>query len=316
MFLSSYVNQLKRERRQLAVHNQQLQRSWQLQKQKADTLEEENTTLRRKITEIEREKQKLEEELEKTKAERDTYKNLTFKEKRLCSSPLSHTRIGRSRGGKPGHRGNSRRLPEHIHEYVRLYLTNCPDCDSPVERVVGVRLHTVTDLPHWSLMQPVTTQYQIERQWCTTCRKEVHGVARGVIPGARLGSILITMVLSWKYRFREPLTKITERLESQYGITITEGGLQHILSRVRKWLGPHYDILINDVRGSPVKHADETSWPVGSDEWWAWAFVDQKTSVYTIEESRGGGIAKKMLENAIGILVRDDYSAYIALSLL
>jgi transposase len=165
-------------------------------------------------------------------------------------------------------------------------------------------------------MQPVTTQYQIERQWCKTCQKEVKSVPKGVIPGARFGSVLITMTLVWKYRFREPLGKIAERFSStQYGVTISTGGIQRILSNARKWLGPKYDALINDVRGSPVKHADETSWTVGSEDYWAWAFVDEKTTVYAIEESRGGGVAKAMLEKALGILVRDDYSAYSALPL-
>ena len=207
-------------------------------------------------------------------------------------------------------------VPEHIHHVVRVYLTHCPDCSSPVERVKGTATHTVTDVPHWGLMQAVTTQYQIERQWCSNCAKEVHGVPKGVKPGARLRSIFVTMVLVWKYRFREPLPKIAERLTSQYGITISEAGLQRIFSRAKEFLGAKYDEFLRDVRGSPVKHADETSWPVGSDEWWAWAFVDPKTMVYTIEETRGGGIAKKMLEGALGILVRDDYSAYVALSLL
>ncbi|MGH9856873.1 MAG: IS66 family transposase [Acidobacteriota bacterium] len=316
MILPNYVIQLKRERRILAIHNQQLQRSHLLQKQKADLLEEENTKLRQKITQLEKEQKNLAEELEKTKVERDTYKNLTFQGKRVCSSPFSHQKTGEKRGGKIGHTGRSRTVPKHIHSVVRVYLSNCPDCDSPVERVAGVTLHTVTDLPHWSLTKPFTTQYQIERQWCGNCHKEVKGVPTGVIPGSRLGSVFVTMVCAWKYRFFEPLPKIAERLSAEYGIDISEAGLQHILSRTKQFLGAKYDEFLADVRGSPVKHADETSWPVGPDEWWAWVFVDPKTTVYTIEESRGGGVAKDMLEEAIGILVRDDYKAYMAVSLL
>lgn len=316
MILPAYVARLNKERRILAVHNQQLQRSWEIQKEKADRLEEENTQLKQKISQIEREHKKLEDELERVKAERDTYKNLTFTEKRVCSSPFVHAKTGRTRGGTIGHKGASRQLPEHVDDVVRVFLSNCPTCDHPLERTEGITSHTVTDIPHWSLMQPITTQYQIERQWCIHCKKEVKAVPKGVIPGARLGSVFLTMILVWKYHFFEPLTKITQRLTTQYGIALTESGLQHMLSRVRKWLGPKYDALINDIRASPVKHADETSWPVGPDKWWAWVFTDPKTSVYTIEQSRGGGIAKDVLAQAVGILVRDDYVGYAALSLL
>lgn len=99
MHLPVYVNQLKKEKRNLAVQNQQLQRVHQLQKQKADILQEENNKLQQKINRLEKDRKKLIDELEKTKAERDTYKNLTFKEKRVCTFPLSHNPTGRKRGG-------------------------------------------------------------------------------------------------------------------------------------------------------------------------------------------------------------------------
>lgn len=315
MFLPAYVNQLRRERRILSVHNQQLQRLHQVQKHKIEDLVEIVIEKEKKIRELEKEKKRMEEELEKTKAERDSYKNLTFKEKRVCSSPFTHTPSGKKRGGEIGHIGNSRTLPEHIHYFVRVYLSNCPDCDGALHRAQAITTHTVTDLPHWTQTQPISTEYQIERQWCSNCRKEVHGVPKGVIPGARLGSIFVTMVLVWKYRFRDPLGKIVERLSTQYGTVVSEGGLSRILVKAKEWLGPKYTELISDVRGSPVKHADETSWPVGSKNYWAWVFVDPKTTVYTIEESRGGGVAKNMLDSAIGILVRDDYAGYSALAL-
>lgn len=316
MLLPEYVETLRKEKRVLQVHNETLKRSHLSQKQRADRLEEESKEKDKLIAQLEREKTKLIEELEKTKAERDTYKHLTFKEKRVCSSPFSHKPSSHKRGGKIGHKGASRTLPQHIHQVIRIYLSHCPDCGSPLERVEGITSHTVTDLPHWTMMQPVTTQYQIERQWCSNCSTEVKGVPTGVIPGVRFGSVFVTMVLVWKYRFREPLTKITERLTTQYGITVSPSGLQKILGKARKKLGKKYIKLIAEIRGSPVKHADETSWPVGKNTYWAWTFVDPKTSVYTIEESRGSGVAKTMLEGATGILVRDDYGAYVALTLL
>src|SRR2546430_16935150 len=95
MILPVYVEQIRKEKRVLAIHNEQLKRSYVLQKQKVDKLTEVVKDKDKRIHELEKENGKLQEELEKTKAERDTYKNLTFKEKRICSSPLSHKRTGR-----------------------------------------------------------------------------------------------------------------------------------------------------------------------------------------------------------------------------
>jgi transposase len=316
MQLPLYVNILRKDVRLLNIHNQQLQRSHQLQKNKSDKLEEENHSLRKENIVLKKEKQKLEEELEKVKRERDSYKGLVFKEKRVCSNPSSHKNSGKKRGGQIGHTGISRKKPEVVDHHIHAHLTNCPHCGNPLETTASVATHTVVDVPHWSLMKQIATEYTIERQWCRNCHKEVRAVPFGVIPHSRLGVNLFTMVMVWHYRMRLPFNKIAENLTIFYGIAVSEGALVLMLERAKEWLGEQYDKLVDRIRAAPVKHADETSWPVGPDNWWAWVFTTKKETVYTIEETRGGGVAKNMLATAIGILVRDDYAAYAALSLL
>jgi len=314
--LPKYVSQLQKDVRLLRIHNANLQRYHLLQKQKSDQAQDQLKEKDKRIKELERENSKLDEELEKVKQERDTYKNLAFKEKRVCTSPFAHTNSGRKRGGQRGHPGISREKPTFIHEHIRVFLSNCPDCGNSLSRTEVIATHTITDIPHWSQMKPTTTEYQIERQWCRNCHKEVRGVPSGVIPGSRFGIVLVVMVIVWKYRFRDPLNKIAERLLTHYGLRISEGELAALLHRARDWLGPKYDEIIKEIRGSPVKHADETGWPVGAEDFWAWTIVSPQAVAYTIEESRGGGVAKQLLEGAGGVLVRDDYRAYLALKLI
>ncbi|MDI6809997.1 MAG: IS66 family transposase [Candidatus Eisenbacteria bacterium] len=216
----------------------------------------------------------------------------------------------RRRGGQPGHAGHGRFLPHRINRYSRAFLTQCPDCHTILPRVQAADTHTVTDLPHWRDMQPVTTEYTIERQWCSLCKKEVRAVPAGTIPSVRLGMNLVTMVMVWRYRFREPFGKIAERLKTQYDLHLSQGALVHILQRTRRWLGPRYEEFLAEVRGSPVKHADETGWRVSGENWWSWVFASQKSTVYTMEETRGGGVPKIFLSGATGLLVRDDYGGY------
>lgn len=316
MQLPLYVSKLRKDVRLLRVHNDLLQRSHQFQKNKTHELEEENHILRKENITLKKEKQKLEEELEKVRRERDSYKGLVFKEKRVCTSPFSHKPTGRKRGGQIGHKGVSRKKPEQIDQHIHAHLTNCPHCGRPLKQTKVVAAHTVLDVPHWRNMKPIATEYEIERQWCSNCHREVRAVPEGVIPGSRLGINLFTMMMVWHYRFRDPFNKIAEKLNTFYSLNVSEGTLVLMLERAKEWLGEKYDKLIDRIRGAPVKHADETGWIVGADDWWAWVFTTTNETVYTIEESRGGGVAKRMLANAIGILVRDDYKAYLALRLL
>lgn len=309
------LSKLRPELRYLRIRVSQLQRVHKLQKDKTDTLKDLLKQKDKQIRELEKEKGKLQEDLEKVKRERDSYKGMVFKEKRTCLSPLAHKSSGLKRGGQKGHKGYGRSKSNIIDKHIHTYLTHCPHCGNSLSRTNSTDTHTVVDIPHWALMQPITTEYSIERQWCPKCIKEVRAAPVGIIPESKLGVNLFTCVLVWKYRFRDPFNKIKERLSTYYNINISEGTLALMLSKAKKWLGPKYDEILVEIRGSPVKHADETGWRVGGENWWLWTGVTPKSTYYTIEESRGGGVAKDMLEGSKGVLIRDDYAAYQKLAL-
>ncbi|MBI3443210.1 IS66 family transposase [Candidatus Woesebacteria bacterium] len=307
------LGKLRPELRYLRIHVQQLERVHLMQKNKADTLEEEVRQKDTRIRDLERQKEKLEEELEKTKRERDTYKGMVFKSKRVCSNPEEH-KSGKKRGGQKGHQGVSFQKPEKIDRHIHAYLTNCPDCGGKLSQTESVDTHTVVDIPHWKETRSITTEYSIERQWCSNCHKEVRALPENVIPNSRYGFTLFVCVLVWRYRFRDPLNKIVERLQVHYQLKISEGELVLLLKRGKQFLGRKYDDILREIRGSPAKHADETSWRVNGENWWCWAALTDKSIYYTIEDTRGKGVAKEIFEGSKGVLIRDDYAAYNTVS--
>src|SRR5579871_4605356 len=309
MYTPVQFENTRREIRSLRLENATLKRFHQFQKQKSDILEEENHTLKQELEKIKKQKEKLEEELEKTKQERDTYKGMVFKSKRSCSVPSDH-KSGKKRGGQKGHKGVSFKKPATIDHHVHAYLTQCPNCGRELSHTTSTDTHTVIDIPHWKDTRYITTEYSIERQWCSNCHKEVRALPKNVIPGTRYGFNLFVCVLVWRYRFRDPLNKIAERLNVYYQLKISEGELILLLKRGKKFLGGTYDDILREVRGSPSKHADETSWRVSGANWWCWAALTDKSIYYTIEDTRGGGIAKEIFEGSKGVLTRDDYAAY------
>lgn len=314
MYTSAQYEDTRREIRRLRIDNSRMKRAHKIQKDKNQTLEEKINRLRKEKRDLEKEKQKLEEELEKTKRERDTYKGMIFKAKIENIAQEKKSSI-RKRGGQLGHKGRGREKPLDIDKKVDCFLTNCSVCDTRLEKSNSFDTHTVTDLPHWKLMKPEVTEYSINRQWCPKCKKEVKALPFGVIPEVRLGINLLIFVLVWKYRFRDPFNKITERLKYFYQLDVSEGAIADMLKRSKKWFGSKYDEILKEVRGSPVKHGDETGWRVGGKNWWCWIGANNRSTYYTIEESRGGGVAKAIFEGSKGVLVRDDYKGYTALTM-
>lgn len=306
MFSAQEVFILRKENALLKTANTKLRKSFTSQKQKADYWEKEYKKLKK-------EHEQLEKELEKIRRQRDKFKGMIFKPN-IKKNPqdLKTSPKGKKLGGQLGHQGAGRKLPVKVDQIKRVFFHNCPNCGNPLKRTGSFDSHVVEDIPALEKLQLEITEYQLERQWCGNCGKEAMAAPAGVIPHSRLGLNLIIQVLIWKYVCRMSFEIITETLFQTYGVEITEGGIINILKRTRKWLGEEYGNLLTIIRGSPVKHADETSWRIKGLNGWLWAFLTKDTIYYTIEHSRGKGIAEKVLSdsNKDDVLVRDDYAGY------
>lgn len=298
------LSKLRPELRYLRIRVQTQDRARLAQKTKADRLEKENKKLRD-------ENHKLKEELEKVKKQRDTYKGMIFKAKIQKVEAVTGTKR-KSLGGQIGHTGVSRKVPIKLDKSVRVFLKQCPYCSNLLKRSDTFETHTVEDIPNLEMVKTIVTEYKMERQWCGRCHKEVVAKPRLVVPNSRLGLNLIIQVLIFKYVCRMSLEVLVETLFQTLGVKISEGGIINILKRTSRYLGRDYGKLLKAIRGSPIKHADETSWRINGLNSWLWAFLTKTEVYYTIEETRGGAVAKAVLEDSklTDVLVRDDYSGY------
>lgn len=296
---------LRKENTQFKTQNTKLKKSLLVRDDKIDKLEQENKRLKEKL-------RNTQVELEKIKKQRDKFKGMIFKPNIPKSAGDLKTCSKKKLGGQSGHLGAGRKLPRKVDEVKRVFLYHCSDCGNQLKRTDSFDTHTVEDIPALEKVQVEITQYQIERQWCGSCGREVAATPAQVVPYSRLGLNLIIQVLIWKYVCRMSFAIIAETLFQTYGVDITAGGLITILKRTRIWLGPEYGKLLSIIRGSPVKHADETSWRIKGLNGWLWAFLTRNTIYYTIEHSRGKGVAEKVLSGSKkeDVLVRDDYPGY------
>ncbi len=297
---------LRRQNTFLKTAHTKLKTSFVSQKQKADKLGEENKALKKRVEELEK-------ELEKIKKQRDKFKGMIFKSNITKNIDLKTSSKGKKQlGGQLGHIGKGRKLPQKVDQVKRIFFHHCPNCGGELKRTNSIDTHSVEDIPTLKEVQTQLTEYQMERQWCGNCGKEVVANPPEVIPFSRLGLNLIIQILIFKYACRMSFEIIVETLFQTYGLEITTGGLITILKRTRIWLGSEYGDLLSIIRGSPIKHADETSWRISGLNGWLWAFLTKDTIYYTIEHTRGKGVAQKVLADSspTDVLVRDDYPGY------
>ncbi len=311
------LSKLRPELRYLRIYTATLVRARESQQDKADKLGEENSTLKQENRKLKDQLKKAQEDLEKIKKQRDTYKGMIFKPKVVQESEENSNSVKRKLGGQLGHTGISRRVPIRVDQTVSCFLKVCPDCQSKLKRSKTVKTHTVEDIPELEVVKTKVTEYKIERQWCNTCHKELIAKPALVIPHSRLGLNLVIQILIFKYVCRMSLGVLVETLDQTYGVKISQGGIINVLKRTKMHLGKDYGKLLQAIRSSPIKHADETSWRIKGLNGWLWAFLTSSEVYYTIEETRGGGIAKAVLDDSkeTDVLIRDDYAGYKKLPL-
>lgn len=311
------LGKLRPELRYLRIRNAQLERAYLNQKKKNTILEEMLKERDKIIKEFEKERDKLTGWIDDLKKQKETYKGMVYKPNRSVSVSLE-TKQKRTVGGQKEHKGYGRKLPCHIDHTLHIFTHICPDCKNPLTQTKNTITHVVEDIPEPSKTKTIVTRYLIERQWCTTCKKEVTAKPPGVIPKSRLGINLVVQLLIWKYVARLPFLTMVYLLKSTYGVTISSGAIVAILQRTKECFGRRYGDILKHIRAAPVKHADETGWRIKGVNSWAWAFLTQDAVYYTIEETRGGGIARKILapSKKTDVLVRDDYAGYKNLPLM
>lgn len=265
---------------------------------------------------VERERDRLQRQNDRLKQQLDAARRAGFRQ----AAPFAKDRP-QGRGGRPGRRAGAaygrrgrRPSPRRVDEtYTATLPPTCPDCGGPVE-FSRIAPQYQEDLP---IVRPVVRQFDVHVGCCGQCGRRVQGrhpLQTSDALGAanvHLGPGAVAFVVLMHTQFGVPLEKIVTVLRERFGLTVTAGGLTHILHRTAHRATPTYTALCEQVRGSPVVTPDETGWRVGGVLHWLWVFATPDTTVYAIRPGRSFDDATTILDPAFdGVLVRDGWAPY------
>jgi hypothetical protein len=284
-----------------SVANALLQR----QLQKNQQLAAENAQLREQVIRLQADLAKASkriEELERTKA-------------RQTAPFRRRNKQGNGKPGrKPGFRGTQRQRPPQIDQEidVPLEIKTCPDCQCRLEQRPLTQI--IEELPP---IRPEVTRLTTWHATCPCCKKQWHSqhelqvsAAQGAA-GIHLGPRATALATILKMHFGLTLRKTSSVLKQGFGLSISAGGLSHLLQRVAGKAKATYEELIEKIRSSPAVYADETSWYVGQPNYWLWVFTTPQYTLYHVDASRGRPVAEKILgKDFAGVLVTDCASLY------
>lgn len=225
--------------------------------------------------------------------------------------PRQRAKSGRKRGGQPGHKGTTRKLVpvEQVKEVHHIKPGTCSRCR---HELVGEDpepyRHQVTEIP------PVVaevTEYRLHTLTCPGCGAETRAELPAGVPQGAFGPRLQAMVslLSGRYHLskRDTVDVMGDFFQADIGL----GSVPALEQRTSEAIREPVEEAREYVKTQPVVHMDETGWREANQKSWLWVAATALVTVFLIRQSRGGKVAREMLDETFqGIVVSDRWSAY------
>jgi transposase len=208
-------------------------------------------------------------------------------------------------GARPGHVGHGRKA--HSEETADEIIAvdggeTCPECGGLL-KIKEVRDRTVIES---ELVKPKKILYRLYHKECSRCHQVFRAKAPSVLPKSLYGNQITAQMTIMHYFHGIPMGRICEMT----GVPL--GSIVDLFHRLSGYFAPVMDLLKDQYRLSPVKHADETGWRNDGQSGYAWLFCTPETSLFSFQNTRSASVPRSVFgeKKLPGVLVVDRYNAY------
>jgi len=215
-----------------------------------------------------------------------------------------------SRKRKPRHLQFSRRR-ETATRTVHHVPSSCPDCGRSLSGGGPGRTRQIIDVP------PVAVEvidHVLHDRWCGVCKKRVRArvdFSKWVSGKRRMGHNLTSWIVNLHVGARVPLRTIQSIIKQLYSLHISLGEITDLLGLAARKAASTIETIKEQVRSSPVLHADETGWRQSGEYHCLWSLSTPSVRWFHIDERRTAEVAADLVgENVDRTLVTDFYAAY------
>ena len=211
----------------------------------------------------------------------------------------------KKKGAPNGHPGKTRKVPDRVDEHKDVHLFECPECSgknlSPCKRYED---HYQEDIV---IPQTRVTRFRHHYYYCHDCKKAVHGIGEGELPGSYIGPNAKSLAGFLHYHIAIPYRKIKLLFKEMFNMDFDFTSCIGFDSQIRARGQPLYERLKSNLKNKPYLHVDETGW-VGK---WLWCYGEENSAVYKIENGRGQKELRSVLgDRYSGVLISDFLGAY------
>jgi transposase len=155
------------------------------------------------------------------------------------------------------------------------------------------------------------TEYRVHTLVCEQCGGETSAELPAGVPPSAFGPRLQAMISLLSGRYHLSKRDAAEVMSDFFGAEVSLGSVPTLEQRTSAALKEPVDEARAYVKSQPVVHLDETGWREANQRAWLWLVATPLVTVFFIRSSRGGAVAREILDPAFtGIVVSDRWSAY------
>lgn len=218
---------------------------------------------------------------------------------------------GRKVGGQPGHKGSSLKMVANPDTIIKHEPSYCNCCGNDLLNIESkfIDRRQVFDIPE---IKPIVTEYQIFEKKCTCGHISQGDYEKGVNSPVSYGKNTQALIGYMSARQYIPYKRLEELLQSVFGLSICQGSIKNIISKLSSGLEPTYETIRQSVINSQVIGADETSVNINGKNHWAWTFQTQLATFIDIHFKRGYKAIETIMPEGFekSIIVSDCWASY------
>lgn len=195
-------------------------------------------------------------------------------------------KTGKKPGGQPGHKGTTLQMSEQPDKIIKHSPCVCEQCGNQLnpDQEEFIEKRQVVDIPP---IKAIHTEHQIYSKSCACGHTTKSSFPEGITSTIQYGSNVEAWIAYLHARQYLPYNRMKELFNDVIGLSISEGGIQHILQRFTGKAIPRYEQIKNLIQEAESVGTDETGAKVNKDKHWFWTWQNDTLTYIRHAVSRG-----------------------------
>jgi len=219
---------------------------------------------------------------------------------------------GKKSGGQPGHKGHRLEMsttPDQIITHIPDFCNRCGKSLSKVHANHQLS-RQIVDIP---IPKAFYTEHQSYAKTCccghTTCAQMPEHIKAPI----QYGSNIEALVGYLHARQYVPYQRLSEILSTCFGIPLSEGSIDNLISRLAHKAKPIYERIHDEIAMAQVVGSDETGVKINGKKNWIWTWQNQDYTFITVSPSRGYQVIEEEYPEGFpnAVLCHDAWRAHL-----